>query len=407
MKLAILHPAFESVGGAEILAATQASLLRDEGFHPEVVTQSFDPGNWAARLEGIPVHVVPKRHWTDLLAGGDRLRKLRRRGKRAAAALRDYDVVIAHNSPASAILGEATIRARKIWQCNEPPRGLHLREANPVLMARMDASSGWGQDAATREFQGALVAHDRSLSRASSLRARLDFDLEGCRHLDLIYAISEFSRDNARRIYGQCREEVIYPIVRFPEGVAHRAGLDRAVCKVLVHSRLEVLKNIDTVIRGFQRFAAASPVPCQLHVVGEGPSRSLLEALAGELCTPGMVKFHGYLPDGELQEVYAACDVFALVTLDEPFGMVYPEAAARGLLLVGPDHGGPLEILDGGRLGWAVDAFSPEALAQALEAIWALDDAEVDRRRAVADQACRSRFGKAAIAPQLKALLEC
>jgi glycosyltransferase involved in cell wall biosynthesis len=264
---------------------------------------------------------------------------------------------------------------------------------------------GSGLEEATRAFARDLRIHDAGMGGNSSLRARHAYDLEAARGLDLIYAISEFSRDNARRIYGRCREEVIYPIVRFPESGPRRGGLDRSVRRILVHSRLEVLKNIDTVVRGFEVFRASSPVPCELHVVGEGPSRESLESLAGSLCPSGSVRFHGYLSDEALREVYAACDVFALLTLDEPFGMVYPEAAARGLLLVGPDHGGPLEILDGGRLGWTVDAFSPEALAEALARIWGLDDAEVDRRRAEADRACRARFGIEAIGPQLMAVL--
>jgi glycogen(starch) synthase len=174
---------------------------------------------------------------------------------------------------------------------------------------------------------------------------------------------------------------------------------------VLVHSRLEVLKNIDTVLRGFSLFQRASPVPCELHVVGEGPSRESLEALVRETCVPGSVRFHGYLPDEELRAVYEICDVFALLSIDEPFGMVYPEAAAKGLLLVGPDHGGPLEILDGGTLGWTIDAFSPEALCEALGRVWSLDDAEVDRRRVAADRACRSRYSLEAVGPQLVGLV--
>ena len=81
--------------------------------------------------------------------------------------------------------------------------------------------------------------------------------------------------------------------------------------------------------------------------------------------------------------------------------MVYPEACARGLLLIGPDYGGPFEILDGGRLGWIRDPFLPEALADALHRVWALSDAEVDARRIEADRACRSRYSEAAIGPQL------
>ena len=160
---------------------------------------------------------------------------------------------------------------------------------------------------------------------------------------------------------------------------------------MLVHSRIEVLKNIDTVIRGFAQFHAASQ-GSHLHVVGDGPARASLQALAAQLLPAGAFTFHGYLSDAELRRVYDACDVFALLPLDEPFGMVFPEAAAKGLLLIGPDHGGPLEILDGGRLGWCVDAFSPEALAQALSQVASLSDAEADRRRAQADQACRDAF---------------
>ena len=85
--------------------------------------------------------------------------------------------------------------------------------------------------------------------------------------------------------------------------------------------------------------------------------------------------------------------------------MVYAEAAARGLLLVGPDHGGPFEILGGGKLGWVCDPFDPEAVSDALLRVWALSDAEVDARRVEADRACRSRYSERTIGPQLYAAL--
>jgi glycosyltransferase involved in cell wall biosynthesis len=405
MRMAVFHPAFESVGGAEILAATEACFYRDQGVAPDMVTLGYDPLCWGPRLAGIPVRVIEKRHWTDLLSGWSRMAKLQQRGKRAAEILRDYDLVVAHNFPASALLGAAPMRGRKVWQCNEPPRGIHMREANPSLTSRLEASGGHSPEAATKRFQKNLASHDLSMGRSSSARARKTYDLEAIRSLDQIYAISEFSRDNARRIYGRCDDRVIYPIVRFPEGGFSRRGLERSVRRVLIHSRLEVLKNIDTVLRGFSLFQQASPVPCELHVVGEGPSREVLESLAREICTPGSVRFHGYLSDQDLKTVYEICDVFALLTLDEPFGMVYPEAAAKGLLLIGPDHGGPLEILDGGALGWTIDAYSPEALCEALGQIWSLDDAEVDRRREAADRTCRSRFSLATLGPLLMELV--
>lgn len=403
MRVVLFHPSFETVGGAEILAAEQAQALRARGDQVRIVTFGYDPGRWAARFEGMPVDLIRKRHWSDLFVMWNRIAKLRARGRRAQFRLRDAEVVLAYNYPCNAMLGQADTGARKVWQCNEPPRSLHLQEANPALYQRVKGlrSGATFEDLASRDYQKSLLVYEEDLSRNGKIAARRRFDLESSAGLDAIFAISEFSRDNARRIYGRCNEEVVYPAVRFPLAARTRKGLDRSGLQVLVHSRLEAFKNIDTVLRGFHRFRARHGSGARLHVVGEGPCGPDLKALAADLFPEGGVQFHGYLPLAELQAVYAACDVFALLTLDEPFGLVYPEAAARGLCLVGPDHGGPMEILEGGRLGQAVDAFSPEALAEALERIWRTDDAAIERMREEADRSCRARFSLEAVLPAL------
>ena len=158
----------------------------------------------------------------------------------------------------------------------------------------------------------------------------------------------------------------------------------------------------DPRLRGFP----AAAQPARLHVVGRGNHRNRLEQLAAELCPPEAVLFHGYLDDASLSPIYAACDVFALLPVDEPFGMVFPEAAAHGLLLLGPDHGGPTEILDGGRYGWLCDAFTPESVAEALAQILSLSDADVDRRREAADRACRARYAEEVVGGRLLRYLE-
>ena len=83
--------------------------------------------------------------------------------------------------------------------------------------------------------------------------------------------------------------------------------------------------------------------------------------------------------------------------VDEPFGMVFTEAMAQGLLCIGPDHGGPHEILEGGAVGWAVDAFSAEQVARALEHVAGLSDGEADRRRRAALASVRGRFSAEAM----------
>lgn len=398
MTLALFHPAFETVGGAEILVATQAQCLKRAGVDVLVVTLVFDQRKWKDWFEGIEVRVASPPSWLDLLR--TEVDRLKRAIPRADECLKGLDTVVACNYPTNWLLGASTTNARRrVWSCTEPARNLHLAETNRHLHARVTTSPG-GVTYAEHQYARKLARHARHLKRRSFVELAA-VDVEYTKKLDAICAISEYSRDSVRTIYGRTDTEVIYPLVRFPtERVAHRAGLDRRGLRVLAHSRLETLKNVDSVLRGFALFVRKQPGG-RLHVVGEGADRERLGALAGELGIAASVTFHGYLPENALQDVYAACDVFALPTFDEPFGMVFPEAAARGLLLVGPDHGGPFEILEGGRIGFVCDPFDAGTLADALHRIWSLSDDEVDKWRSRADESCRARFSEATIAPQL------
>jgi glycosyltransferase involved in cell wall biosynthesis len=396
MTVALFHPAFEIIGGAEILVATQASLLRRANVDVCIATFRIDRHRWRERLQEIPIRLAPRASWLDRVSGP--LARMRRAVLRSEVCLTGVETVMACNYPTNVLLGACSISARRLWCCTEPSRDYHLAGTNPRLHERVASTSG-GVTEAERDYTRRLAKYERA-ARRPSWSEFIAFDLENTRKIDAIYAISEFSRDNVHRVYGRSDAEIIYPVVRFPPPRTHRSGLDRRGLSVLTHSRLEATKNVDTVLRGFARFAARQS-GSQLHVVGEGAQRTNLERLARELGIATSVRFHGYLPERELGAVYEACDVFALLTLDEPFGMVFPEAAARGLLLVGPDHGGPFEIMDGGGLGWPCDPFSPEALADALFEISGLSDADVDRRRGKADRACRDRYSEDVIGPQL------
>jgi glycosyltransferase involved in cell wall biosynthesis len=403
MRVGIFHPSFVTVGGAELQAAAHATFLHAHGVETIVATFALDQRRQAL-FGAVPVRCVTYRHWSDVAVAWSRLRKLQRRGRRAGRSLKDCDVVVAHNHPCSTMLGVSNIRAHKIWYCEEPPRGLQLRGSNPTLVARVESGDAAAPDACIA-FAEQLRAHDQELARKRSRYARQQFERASVARLDAICANSEFTRDNVRRIY-QRTAEVIPPMIRFPDRVPPRMGLDRGGLKVLAVSRLERAKNLDTVVRGFARFRSRDCPSAQLHVAGEGPHRNRLEALARETCPRDAVRFHGYVEDAAMDALYAACDVFALLPIDEPFGMVFPEAATRGLLLIGPDHGGPLEILDGGELGWICDAFSPDALAERLAEIWKLDDAAADRHRRAADQICRARYAPEVVGPQLLEMIK-
>jgi len=404
LRIAILHPAFMSVGGAEILALSQAKCLQALGHDVQIVTSAVDLQRWGDDLRPFKVDLLGARDRFDALGGRELF--IARRVRRLPAILSGLDVAIAHNYPMSRILAHASSRVRKIWYCNEPYREIHLEAAHPTLAARREAGLPPNSMAELRFHRQRASQQWWSLNLARKFVGEGRRDLATIEKIDLLCANSGYARELALRTYGSRPCKVLYPVVRFPADVAHRHGLNRSELRILVHTRLVPEKNVDTVLRGFAMFASASSTRGLLDIVGEGPSREPLEKLARELGIAPLVHFHGFVSQSELTRIYEACEVFTLLPIDEPFGMVFPEAAARGLLMVGPDHGGPWEILDEGKLGFVADPFSAESLSEVYRRIASMSDDEVDRKREAADASCRARFSESTIMSQMNSVYE-
>jgi glycosyltransferase involved in cell wall biosynthesis len=89
-----------------------------------------------------------------------------------------------------------------------------------------------------------------------------------------------------------------------------------------------------------------------------------LQELARQLQVLDAVKFAG--PVSEIQNVFAAMDVFAFPSLEEPLGSVLLAAMAQGLPVVAIGRGGIPEVVEDGKNGLLVNSLDPEALAAVL-----------------------------------------
>jgi phosphatidylinositol alpha-1,6-mannosyltransferase len=134
--------------------------------------------------------------------------------------------------------------------------------------------------------------------------------------------------------------------------------------------RLVERKGIDTVIAALPGLARDFP-ELGYAVVGGGPDRARLEALAREHGVAERVKFLGVLPAGELAHAYNACDIFVMPARSdgrdvEGFGLVFLEASACGKPVVGARSGGVPDAVIEGQTGYLVEPGSPPELAQRL-----------------------------------------
>ena len=104
---------------------------------------------------------------------------------------------------------------------------------------------------------------------------------------------------------------------------------------------LRAEKNLARLLRAFRLVAEA--MPARLVIVGDGPERGALEALAGTLGVGARVQFTGHVAEPQL--LYRGFDVFALSSDTEQMPMTVLEAMAAGLPVAATDVGDIKEML--------------------------------------------------------------
>lgn len=129
-------------------------------------------------------------------------------------------------------------------------------------------------------------------------------------------------------------------------------------------ARLDPVKDLGTLLRAVGLVSRERQI--LLLIVGDGPERAALEALARELAVESSVKFLGKRDDA--REWLWACDAYVNSSISEGVSLTILEAMAAGLPVVATSVGGTPEVVTSA-CGTLVPARSPERLAEAIRAI--------------------------------------
>ena len=130
----------------------------------------------------------------------------------------------------------------------------------------------------------------------------------------------------------------------------------------------ERYKGMDTLITALPRLLTTWS-DLQLVLVGEGDDRAWLEELTEKNGIRRHVHFLSNLSYAELASCYATCDIFALPSRGEGFGLVYLEAMAFGKPVIAGAHGGAPEVVTDGVTGYLVQHGDAIQLATSLNAL--------------------------------------
>ncbi|MEP0869397.1 glycosyltransferase [Trichocoleus desertorum AS-A10] len=198
---------------------------------------------------------------------------------------------------------------------------------------------------------------------------------------DQVMAVSHYTRDRLLREQSLPSDHVTvlpnafdasrFKIAPKPNYLLERYGLTPDQPVILTVSRLDQ----NTGYKGYNQIIQAlveirHHIPNAHYVLaGKGNNVPYIEALVHQLNLQDCVTLTGFVPESELCDHYNLCDVFALPSRGEGFGIVYLEALACGKPVLAGNQDGAVDPLLNGEIGCLVDPDDVEAIAKNLTQI--------------------------------------
>jgi glycosyltransferase involved in cell wall biosynthesis len=340
MKIAVVHDYFTQLGGAEKVAEELYQMVPDSDLFATVALQRCMP----VGLKDVPVRTS----WMQKLPKIERYYRLYFLLYPMAVGdldLTDYDLVLSSSSGYAK--GVRTGRdAVHVCYCHTPMRWVW----NFDNYAQRESFGFGGRTLLPLLIRG-LKLWDEGASRQP----------------DHFVANSKVVAQRIQRSYGRAAEVIHPPINTERFQLSHEAPDDYYV----VLSRLVPYKRIDLAVQ------ACTERKKNLIVIGDGPDRANLEAMAGP-----SVKFVGRASDADVER-YVAHARALLFPGEEDFGMAPLEVAAAGRPTIAYRAGGAVETIVEGRTGTFFDEQTAENLGDAIERFERQDwDAQLLRRHA-------------------------
>ncbi len=163
---------------------------------------------------------------------------------------------------------------------------------------------------------------------------------------DRVVAQSSNTQENAIKYYHPSKRIEIIPLPYEPfvfrPTTRGELGLEEGKKYIIGVGRLVKRKGFDTFIRAL----AMLDTNVEGIIIGEGPERQALEALAAKLGVARRLHLVGYVNTEKKFQYLSNADVFVLSSVHEGFGIVLLEAMQVGLPVVASNNGGQIDLFD-------------------------------------------------------------
>jgi glycosyltransferase involved in cell wall biosynthesis len=321
MRVAIVHPWFLAMGGAEQTVGVIAEMYPQA----DIFTLFYDKN-------GLPPQLIGRRiiaSWWNFLPGKYRFYRYMLPFYPAifeAIDLRGYDLVVSSDSCViKGVLPDE--HTTHVCYCHSPMRCLY--------------DQYW-------DYVYSLPAFVRPIYRHFVRHLRV-WDYVSAHRVTGLAANAQFIADRIHSYYG-LPSRVVYPPVQTKQGYLDPNTEDY----YLTVGRMVRSKRLDVLIH------ACNLLNRRLVIVGSGREYKALRKIAGPT-----IEFTRRISDEKLASLYSRCRAL-LFAAKEDFGIVPIEAQAHGRPVIAYGEGGVIETVLDGKTGLFFKDQSPESLAEAI-----------------------------------------
>lgn len=198
-----------------------------------------------------------------------------------------------------------------------------------------------------------------------------------CMRSDLMIAPSRYHANFIEDAYKLGRDSVhVLPLgIKVPElrksFIEERCAQRKDAIRILYVSRLENRKGTITLFEAIPKVVSVCPDVEFIfigrdrnHAPGELYFKDYFSRRYGEYANK--VRFLGVVSSDELESYYRQSDLFVVPSLYESFGLIYAEAMAYGLPVIGGCSGGIQEVIEDNVVGYRVEAGNSVLLADKI-----------------------------------------
>jgi N-acetyl-alpha-D-glucosaminyl L-malate synthase BshA len=282
---------------------------------------------------------------------------------------------------------------------------LHVHYAIPHASAAWMAQRILAAEGLRLPFVTTLHGTDITLvGRDPSFEPVITFSME---RSDAVTAVSESLKRDTYTHFPLKREVQVIPNFVCVDQYEHkpdpalRARYAPNGERLVVHvSNFRPVKRVQDVVGMFKLLNQR--IPSRLLLIGDGPERQRIETICRQSSGCDAIQFLGKMTRPE--EVMASCDLFALTSDSESFGLAALEAMACGVPVVSTDTGGLPEVNIHGVSGLLSAVGDVEAMAANALSILS-DEVTHERFRAGALEQAR-RFDLQIVLPRYERLYE-